>query len=207
MFGYYSRLVWALLSSVPPIPSQRIWPLLVFLMGFVSLTNLNMIEGKAFVFAAVIAQVVVDWRTIPSAAADLRRVGVEKMTVLHLGVAATIAAAAVQLVVNDPVVTQHVLSLSCAVYALAMLWGALGHPRIRELVVPSGPGRPVPELPRTHLLRLNLFAALVVVGVNEALVLADIGLAARVSILALLPLILHVLYEVTVLLTLPLEET
>lgn len=206
MIGYYAKLLWALLSSVPTVRAERIWPLLVFLLGFVSLRNLQMDENTAFVLAAVIAQVVVVWRNIPEAAAELRRVGSERMTVLNLGVAATIAAAAVQLWLNDPAVTQHVLSVSCLVYALAMLWGALGHPRIRELVVPTGRGRPVPEEPRTHLLRLNILAALTVLVVNEALVLAQVDLAARVSILAMLPLLIHVLYEVTVILTLPLED-
>ncbi|MDQ2091998.1 hypothetical protein [Marimonas arenosa] len=206
MFGYYAKMLWALLSSVPAISPQRIWPLLVFLMGFVSLRNLAMDENTAFVFAAVIAQVVVVWRNLPEAAAELRRVGSENTTVLNLGVAATIAAAAVQLWMNDPAVTQHVLSVSCLVYALAMLWGALGHPRIRELVVPSSNGRPVPEEPRTHLLRLNVMAALTLVVVNEAMVLAHIDLAMRVSILAVVPLLIHVLYEVTVILTLPLED-
>lgn len=206
MFGYYVRLAWALLSSVPPVPVQRIWPLMVFLLGFVSLRNLQMGEADSFVVAAVIAQVVVIWRNLPDAAYELRTLGSKRLNVLRYGVAATITAAAVQLWMNDPVLTQHMLSMSCLVYALAMMWGALGHPRIRELAVPSFDGRPVPEVPRTHLLRLNIFAALTVLVVNEALVLAQVDLAARVSVLAVLPLVMHVLYEVTVILTLPLEE-
>lgn len=206
MFDYYFRLAWALFRSVPAIPAQRIWPLMIFLLGFVSLTNLRLGEADAFVLAAVIAQVVVIWRNIPEAAAELRRVGATRLIVLRLGVAATILGAGVQLWMNDPVITQRMLSMSCLVYALAALWGALGHPRIRELFVPATLGYVVPETPRTHLLRLNIFAAIIVLAVNEALVFADVGLAARVSILAVLPLVLHVLYEVTVLLTLPLED-
>jgi len=207
MFGYYAKLTWVLLSSIPLIPIARMWPLLVFLLGFVSLRNLQMVETSAFVFAAVIAQVIIIWRNLPEAAAELRRVGTKNLFVLHLGVAATIVAAAVQLWLNDPVVTQHMLSMSCLVYAVAMLWGAMGHPRIRELMVPSLSGRPVPEVPRTHLLRLNILAALFVIVINEAMVLAHFDLTTRVSVLAILPLVIHVLYEITVILTLPLEDT
>ncbi|MDU8926048.1 hypothetical protein RXV86_01485 [Alisedimentitalea sp. MJ-SS2] len=205
MFAYYVRLAWVLLTSVPPVQPARIWPLLIFLLGFVSMRNLQLDESASFVWAAVIAQFVVVWRNIPAAAEELRRVG-SRLHVLYLGVAATIVAAAVQIWMMDPVITQRMLSMSCLVFGLAMLWGALGHPRIRDLFVPSSRQSPIPEVPRTHMLRLNVFAAVSVLAVNEALVLAHFDLTTRVSILAMLPLIIHVLYEIGLILTLPLEE-
>ena len=206
MFRHYLKLAWVLLASIPPIPTARIWPVLFFLLGFVSLRNLNLPETEAFVMAAVITQVAVIWRNLPDAARELRRVGVQSMTVLRYGVAASIAAAAAQLLLNDPTITQRMISMSCVVYAGAMLWGVLGNARIRDLVVPSPSDRPVPEAPRVHLLRMNVLAALGVLVVNEAMVAAAMDLATRVSILALLPLAIHVAYEVIVLLTLPLED-
>ena len=114
--------------------------MLFFLLGFVSLRNLNLPETEAFVMAAVIAQVAVIWRNLPDAARELRRVGVQSMTVLRYGVAASIAAAAAQILLNDPTITQRMISMSCVVYAGAMLWGVLGNARIRDLVVPFGRG-------------------------------------------------------------------
>ncbi|WP_137703002.1 hypothetical protein [Marimonas lutisalis] len=207
MFGYHLRVLWVLVTSVAPIPIERIWPVMMFLLGFVSLRNLQMDEAAAFVFAAVVAQVYVIWKNLPDAARDLRRTGDGTLKVLRYGVAATIAASAVQLWILDPVITQRMLSMSCLVYATAMLWGAMGNPRIREMVVPSVAGRPVPETPRTHFLRLNTLAALLVLVVNEALVAAQFDLTTRVSILAILPLVIHVLYEITAILTVPLEES
>ena len=205
MFAYYVRLTWVLLTSIPPIQPARIWPLLIFLMGFVSMRNLQLDDAVSFVWAAVIAQVVVVWRNIPAAAEELRRVG-SGLHILYLGVAATLGAAALQIWLMDPVITQRMLSMSCLVFGLAMLWGALGHPRIRDLFVPSAQDAPIPEVPRTHMLRLNLFAAVAILAANEALLLAQFDLTTRVSILATLPLLIHVLYEVVVILTLPLDE-
>ena len=199
---YYSLLLWLLLRSIPPVSPGRLLMPAVFLSCWTVLSASGLGENLAFVASAVLAQLAQVWAGLPGAArrewlrhgsgSATRSVGRIVFLVL-----------AVQVWWAEPLITQRALTGICAVYVAVMCWGAFGDRGVLDAFARLGPGSGVSLVARKHLLRLYALTGFLVIAVNESLIAMAAPLGARVVALSLLPLVLHVFYEIALRLTWP----
>ncbi|MDQ2091999.1 hypothetical protein [Marimonas arenosa] len=205
-FRRYSLLLWLLLRSIPPVSPGRLLMPAIFLSGWTLLRALEIAEARAFVWAAVLAQAVQVWAVLPISAWHQRRLFGRARRALFAAVAVCFTVLALQVWWADPVFSQRVVTVYCAFYVGAMLAGILGDQLFIDRFVPVSDPQAVPMITRRHLLKLYALVAFLVIVVNETLLAMTAPLGARVAVLALLPIALHIFYEIVLRLTLPLED-
>ena len=204
MSNRLSSRLWYAASSIPPINPGNILPLVIMLMLWVGLHQSPLNDDTIFVISVVTAEGYMIWRNLPTAAASLGSIQSGKPGMLRWPVIAMIAISALQLILNDPLFTQRVLTGACLFVLIVMLLGLRREQILLDQVVPlsSHPGR---EIKRVSLLRINALILAIVITVNEVLIVSE-SLAVWITVMPLLAILLHGFYWFAVLMVLPPEE-
>ena len=201
-----SLLTWLLLRSIPPVPPGRLLMPALFLSAWTVLRAFSVAEVPAFVLAGVLAQTAQLWAVLPVAVWHQRRLFARAGGTAQAALALYLAVIALQLWQMDPAISQRVVTVYCALYVATMLAGILGDRLFLDRFVPVSAPDAVPVVTRRHILKLHALVAVLVIVVNEILLAMAAPLGARVATLALLPVGLHVLFEIALFLTLPLDD-
>lgn len=90
-----------------------------------------------------------------------------------------------------------------AVYAFMLVLGLRGDAEIFERFSPKSKTLELSDEFRRHVLKVRVLLILLAIMVNESLILTDAPLGLRVSVLALMPSVLHYFYWLAILLTMP----
>ncbi|MEM6577041.1 MAG: hypothetical protein AAF678_00995 [Pseudomonadota bacterium] len=194
-----------LFLDLPPVS----WGRLIMPAGFIGswsiLRGFAIDAPVAFVWAAVFAQALQLWAVLPVTVKRTRWSSGDARQTLSWTLLIVLLLFALQIWWMDPVVSQRLVSLYCASYVAVMCWGVAGEATVRDRYVPVSGDSQVPEIFRTHLLKLYALMAFVLLVINEALIAAQAPLHVRVITLSLSPIALHYLFEILFRLTCPLE--
>lgn len=177
----------------------------MMLILWVVMRQVGFSEARAFVASVVMAEVYTIWRNLPAAAYSLRKVREGKPGMLVWPVLATLLLAGVQLIVNDPLFTQRIVTGFCSFFLVIMLLGMRREKDMLERIAPTS-GKNAQPVKRVSLLRVNALAAAVVIVVNETLIATE-TLAVWMTMMPVFVLFLHAFYWFMVLMVLPEDET
>lgn len=182
---------------------------IVFISSWTALKALQAPEAVAFVWAAVLAQATQVCHKLPRS--------IERLN-LAFGYAPTsinarssvirvlflpICVLSFQIWCSDPLVSQRVVSVFCALYVVIMALGVRGTGKIIDDFAPAPEESNVPLDFRRHLLVLFALAAILVIATNETLIALDTTLSTRVVTLSILPMALHCFFWIALQLTHP----
>lgn len=204
-FRLISLKVWLLLRDIPPFRMERLLMSAVFLAGWTVLSLVGVEAKTAFVLSFVLAQMAQIWIGLPRAARDEWRrhgtsSGTQDVSVLIFLIFA------VQVLWAEPWLSQRLLSAACAIWFVTMVMGVRGNQWVLDSFAAVSEPTDVTMIARKHYLKLRALMAFLVLVVNETLMLIDAPLASRVAVLALLPMAIHVLFQVALILTTPLDD-
>ena len=199
-----STRLWFAATSIPPIRPENILPVVMMLILWIVMRQTGFSEERAFVSSVVLAEVYTIWRNLPNAAYSLRKVREGKPRMLLWPVLIMVLLAGVQLALNDPLVTQRVVTGFCCFFLIIMFLGMRREQDLLERVAPSQ-GANAQPVQRVSLLRVNALAAAVVIIVNEILIATE-TLAVWITVVPVFVLFLHAFYWFMVLMVLPMEE-
>jgi len=200
-----SSRLWFAATSIPPIRPENILPIVMMLILWIVMRQSGFSEERAFVSSVVMAEVYTIWRNLPDAAYSLRKVRQGKPGMLVWPVLVTVVLAGVQLVVNDPLFTQRIVTGFCSFFLVIMFLGMRREQDMLERVAPTA-SENVQPVTRVSLLRVNALAAAVVIIINETLIATE-TLAVWMTMMPLFVLFLHAFYWFMVLMVLPEDET
>lgn len=192
-----------LFSGLPLLSWRRL------LMPFAFMTSWSVMRGfsveppHAFVFSGVLAQLVHYWVALPATVAVQRQTLGQARQATSWAAVMVFVVMALQVWWLDPVMSQRVISLCCVLYIAVMCLGVSGDPLVRARYVPVREDSDVPEVLRTHLLKLYALVAFLLLAVNEALIVAQTPLHVRVITLSLVPIALHYLFHILLRMTCP----
>ncbi|WP_137703001.1 hypothetical protein [Marimonas lutisalis] len=203
---YYSMVLWLLLRSIPPVSPGRLTMPVVFLSSWTVLRGLAFNETLAFVWAGVLAQFAQVWGVLPVSLWHQRRLFGRARPGGWYAISFALAAFGVQVFWADPVVSQRFVTAYGGLYIAIMVWGISGDRVVLDRFAPVPDQSKVSQAFRRHLLKLYALVAFLVIVVNETLLAMAAPLAARVAVLARLPIALHVFFETALRLTAPLGE-
>jgi len=198
------RRLWLAANSIPPIRPRTLLPVLIMLVLWVGLTHLEVEPHRAFVLAVVVAEAYAIWRNLPQAAAMLSNVDQGKPRMLRWPVCVILGLAALQLWMNDPLLTQRVLTGLVVVFLGVMVIGIRRERDMLDRVVPIVSAAGV-HVERVSLLRINAIAAAVVIAVNEVLIALE-TLGVWITMMPVLLIGLHAVYWFMVLMVIPPED-
>ena len=172
----------------------------MMLMLWLILRILGLGEDRAFVVSVVVAEAYLVGRNLPQAAKNIDDVHNGEVKMLAWPVGITLALAALQLIVQDPLFTQRIISGFSIFFLLIMFLGML---RERDVLdkVPHPSIATKADVPKVNLLRINALMSLVVLSVNEMLITAN-SLTIWITGIPLLVLVLHASYWILVILML-----
>lgn len=196
--------LWLATTSIPPIRSHTLLPVVIMLVLWVGLNRFGLDPHRAFVLAVVVAQAFALWRNLPRAAAMLSHVDQGKPGMLRWPVCGVLGLAALQLWVNDPLLTQRILTGLCAVVLGVMVLGIRRERDMLDRVVPAAQAAGA-QVERVSLLRINATAAAAMIAVNEALIALE-TLAVWITLMPVLLIVLHGFYWFMVLMVIPPED-
>jgi hypothetical protein len=202
----FSLYLWLTLRHMRPVSLGRLIMPCVFITCWMCLRALEWPEAVAFVWAGALAQVAQIWSALPVTVARQRTVFGRARGSTSWAVTFMIGFLAVQIWWSDPWMSQRLVTCYCALYAFIMALGVWGDTKILDRFAYAPPEANVPLELRRHLLKLYALVAILVILVNEALLLVDAPLNARVTTFALLPIALHFLFSITLLLTAPILD-
>jgi len=192
-----------LFADLPPVSWGRLIMPLAFIGCWTLLRGSSVGESVAFVWSAVVAQFVQIWTVLPVTVSRQRRLFGRARPAVLWAMTLLFATLVFQVWLQDPVVTHRVVSFYCLAYAGIMWWGVSGDPMVRERFVPVGDRTDLPEVFRTHLLKLYGLISILLLIVNEALVAAQSVFHIRVIVLSLAPIVLHYVFYVLLRATCP----
>ena len=195
-----------MLRWMPPIGMRSLWLSLVFLTGWSGLDALGVAPEQAFVWSAVAAQLAHFGLNLPANHRRLSDITTNaRRSILQVG-ALGLGAVALQLWWNDPWFTQRCLTAVALVLLGAVLLNYGGDAEDRAAYVRATGLASATDAGIRQYWRLRALTLMLVIAVNEALLASATPLGARVAVLALLPMALHVLFFVGVWLTWPIDE-
>lgn len=199
MFKFSFIRVLDAVASVPPLRLNTVVPIAALLLVWTALLQSGVEADCSFVCVVVIGQAFVVWLNLPRAARALCLAGRDRRDLLVWPVAATLALAALQITVCEPVFTQRLLSVGCVFVLIIM---ALGMRHQNEVLARVGGGI---ETKPVSLMPINALMAALTLTVNELLISVD---KAEVWVMgmALYALALHTVYWFMVLLVLPADD-
>lgn len=188
-------------ASIPPIKPQNMLPVVIMLGIWVALRSQNIAEDSAFVVSVVTAQAYLVWRNLPIAAANLKKISSPKRRMLYALVGVTFLIALLQLWLGSPLFTQRVLTVLCVFFLVVMLLGILNE---REIMERMNAAMPVhgQYTPPVSLLRVNAIMAALIIAMNEWLIFYE-SPAVWITVMPIFMLVLHGVYWMMVLITLP----
>lgn len=190
--------------AIPPIRAGNILPVIVMLMVWIGLRSAQVSEATSFVLAVVVAQAYLVWRNLPQAAQSLSEVRAVRPALLRWPVIAVLALTALQIWLNDPLVTQRLITAFAAFLLSVMVLGGMRKKAVMERLAPRhADGSQKYEL--VSLFRINALVAAVVICVNEALIASE-TLVAWITVIPFFVLVLHAIYWLGVLMVLPPER-
>lgn len=195
-----SRLLDATLS-IPPIRARNLLPVIIMLMIWVGLRSLHVAENTAFVLAVVVAQAYAIWRNLPQAAHDMAQMQAGRPGMLRWPVIGLLLLAALQIWLNDPLLTQRLITAFATFFLIVMVLGVLREGEVLDRVTPRQVDG-TPEYKVVSLLRVNVFVALMVICINEVLIAYETP-AIWITVMPLFVLMLHGFYWFIVLMLLP----
>lgn len=204
-FRRYSILLWTLLRSIPPIRMEWLLASAVFLTVWTVFSFSGVDEKLAFVVSFVLAQMAQTWQGLPRAAQDERRRLGSGNGTRNAGIVIYLLFA-VQIWCAEPWLSQRFLTVACALHFVMLVNGVRGNQWVLDTFVAVRKPTDVTMIARKHYLKLRALLAFLAIVVNETLMLIDAPLAARVVALALLPIALHVFFQMALFLTWPFED-
>ncbi|SEL08566.1 hypothetical protein SAMN05443999_103262 [Roseovarius azorensis] len=197
---FSSRLLDATLS-IPPIRVRNVLPVLIMLMIWIGLQWAQVGENMAFVLAVVVAQAYAIWRNLPQAAHDMGQMRAGRPAMLRWPVAALLLLAALQIWLNDPLLTQRLITAFAVFFLVVMVLGVMREGEMLDRITPrSADG--TPEFKVVSLLRVNALVATLVICVNETLIAFETP-AIWITVMPVFVLVLHGFYWLIVLMLVP----
>lgn len=175
----------------------------VFLGSWTVLQALQISESVAFVWAAVLAQAAQACRNLPGTIRRQHLTLGRKYPPAAWALAVPICVLSVQVWLSDPVVSQRLVSIFCALYIAIMAMGVRGDREIINHVTPVSKESGVSLGFRRHLLMLYALVAILVIATNETLIALDTTLGTRVVVLSILPIAMHGFFWIALQLTHP----
>lgn len=200
---FSSRVLDATLS-IPPIRARNILPLIVMLLIWIGLRSVQVGENMAFVLAVVVAQAYAIWRNLPQAAHDMARMDRGRPGMLRWPVLGLVLLAAVQIWLNDPLLTQRLVSALALFVLVIMVLGVMREGEVLDRITPRGADG-TPQYGVVSLLRVNALVAAMVVCVNEILIASDTP-AVWITVMPIFVLFLHGFYWFIVLMLIPSDQ-
>lgn len=188
-------------ASIPPIKPQNLLPVIIMLGIWVVLRSQNVTEESAFVVSVVTAQAYLVWRNLPIAAANLKQISGPKRRMLYALVGVTFLIALLQLWLGSPLFTQRVLTVLCVFFLMVMLLGILNEREVMDRMNAAMPAQGHYS-PPVSLLRVNAMMAALIIAMNEWLIFYE-SPAVWITVMPLFMLVLHGVYWMMVLITLP----
>lgn len=208
MLKRYSIMLWLVLRFIRPISLNRLMPALVLISLWTLLrqTPLQavMAEHLAFVLAVVTAQIYMLWQNVRPNRSSLLKVTQHHKNVFVWAMSGAFALGLFQIWLANPMFSQRVITAFAGLYAFVMVLGVAGDEEILDRYASDQEGT-APMVVRRHLLKLYALNGLTLLIVNEALISSAAPLDMRIVALSVTPIVVHILHEVTMLLTLPLH--
>ncbi len=197
---FSSRVLDATLS-IPPIRARNVMPVVIMLMIWIGLRWAQVGENMAFVLAVVVAQAYAIWRNLPQAAHDMGQMRSGRPGMLRWPVVGLLLLAALQIWLNDPLLTQRLITALALFFLIIMALGVMREGEVLDRITPRNADG-APEFKVVSLLRVNALVAVLVICVNEALIAFETP-AIWITVMPVFVLILHGLYWFIVLMLLP----
>jgi hypothetical protein len=198
-----SLYLWLLLRHLPPVsPGWLVMPV-VFVSSWTVLLACHVPQPLAFVWAGVLAQAAQIWATLPVTIWRQRHTFGTARPAVPTAMVMILSVLALQIWWAGPVISQRMVSAYCGLYVLFLASGLRGDRDILNRFTPVDHDTQVPLAFRQHLLRLYILIAMLVLGINETLLAIDAPLGARVATFALMPVVLHYMFEIMLRLTCP----
>lgn len=185
-----------LFSNLPPVSWGRLIMPLAFIGSWTLLRGFSFAPPIAFVWSAVFAQFVQIWVVLPVTVRRHRSVFGRASQATSWATCMIIGLLGIQVWWLDPMVTHRLVSFCCVSYAMLMWWGVKGDTMVRDRFVPVRQGRDLPEIFRTHLLKLYALMSVLVLAINETLVATETAFHIRVVVLSIAPICLHYTFYV-----------
>ncbi|WP_371228742.1 hypothetical protein [Roseovarius sp. 2305UL8-3] len=188
-------------ASIPPIQPHNMLPFVIMIGLWMVLRAQGVSQDPAFVVSVVSAQAYLVWRNLPNAGANLVKMGSAKRRMLHGAVGLTLAIAVLQLWLSSPIFTQRVLTVICGFFLVVMVLGILREREVLERLRKTMPANGRHSAP-VSLLRVNATMAALIIVANEVLIMYE-SPGVWITVMPLFMLVLHAIYWVLVLLTIP----
>lgn len=192
-----------LIKYAQPIAPAKLLMPFVFSGSWAGLKLSGVSFPIAFVWAAVCAQGVQIWLVLPPIVRRQRQKTGRARVAASVVLTIWFGALVVQVWWSEPWLSQRLLSVFCALYAIILVLGIKRDGDVMKYFAPSPNDRAVSPEFRRRLLQLYALAAIVVIVANESLLVTGASLNLTVAILSLMPLILHYVFQLVFLLTAP----
>ena len=203
MFHRFTLYLWMLIKYSQPIAPAKLLMPFVFSGSWACLKLSSVPLPIAFVWAAVCAQGVQIWLVLPPIVRRQRQKTGSALVAASVVLAIWFGALVVQVWWSEPWLSQRLLSVSCALYAIILVLGLKRDGDVMKHFAPSSNDREVSPEFRRRLLKLYVLTAIFVIAVNESLLVTGASLNLTVAVLSLMPLILHYVFQLVFLLTAP----
>lgn len=175
----------------------------VFVVGWMTFKAVGLPEDLAFVWAGVLAQATHLWAVIPVSVFRQRHAFGRAEQAVTWAVTISFGVLVFQIWWSEPWMSQRVVSIYSAFFAMGMVRGVLGDRDVVNISAPVSNDADAPLEFRRHLLKLYTLAAILIIATNETLIAVDTALSTRVTVLSLLPVVLHYFFEIALRLTHP----